>query len=249
MQIISLDEMKKKALQTKEQGSIKPRGFANALRGKEISIIAEIKHRSPSKGILCRNFNHIELAKAYAEAGAKAMSVLTDAEFFGGAKRYIPEVRKTTNLPVLRKDFIIHPYQIYEACILGADAVLLIAAILDDEVLKELCDLAQDFGIDVLLEVHDEKELKRAMNMGAKLIGINNRDLNTFATNVNTTFKLCEFVKSVNEDVVLVSESGIKSRADIENLKKHGVNAVLIGEALVTADDPKAKLNELLDTN
>ncbi len=178
------------------------------------------------------------------------MSVLTDAEFFGGAKRHIPEVRKTTNLPVLRKDFIIHPYQIYEACILGADAVLLIAAILDNEVLKELCDLAQDFEMDVLLEVHDEKELKRAMNMGAKLIGINNRDLNTFVTDINTTFKLCEFVKkSANEDVVLVSESGIKSRADIENFKKHGVNAVLIGEALVTADDPKAKLNELLDTN
>jgi len=242
---MSLSEIKGKAFKLKRE-KVQTRSFADALKSRGISVIAEIKRSSPSKGILCKYFDHIELAKSYAEAGAKAISVLTDEEFFRGSKEYILDVRKAVSLPILRKDFILDPYQIYEAYILGADAVLLIVAALDDKVLEELYNLACELKMDVLLEVHGEEELKRALDIDAKLIGINNRNLNTFTTDINITFELCEFVKSTNEDIVLVSESGIKSRADIEKLEEHGVDAVLIGEALVTADCPKAKLKELL---
>jgi indole-3-glycerol phosphate synthase len=221
-----------------------PIDLAKELKGEGISLIAEIKRASPSKGDLNVNLDAVALAKTYADNGAAAISVLTEKNYFKGSGQDLEAVKNALpNVPVLRKDFILDPYQLYEARVWGADAVLLIAAILDDSALKELITLSHRLGMHCLIEVHDENELKRALKCDAKLIGINNRNLQTLEVDINVTKKLRPLIPP---ECLVVSESGIKSQEDIEKLKAWGVDAVLIGEALVTASDIPAKIKELL---
>lgn len=233
-----------KALETSLPGLAPTRPLASALRRPgHVAIIAEAKKASPSKGILCHNFDPLKIAREYEQAGAAAISVLTEEKFFLGHPSYLSGVKKVTDIPVLRKDFIIDPYQIYESRVLGADAVLLIVAALSGEQLTELMSLAGELGIACLVEVHTEPELDRALSAGAEIIGINNRDLNTFKTDLNRTFLFQGLIKDPN--ITVVSESGIKSHADILRLRECGVHAALVGEALVRRADPGEGLKEL----
>jgi indole-3-glycerol phosphate synthase len=224
---------------------VKKRPFGPALRSSgEIRLIAEIKRRSPSRGDLCLDLDAAKLAKRYEEAGAAAISVLTDDYFFGGSLMDLYEARFTAWLPVLRKDFILDKVQIWQiAGERGADAMLLIVAALTDRNLRELLHEAKRYGIDCLVEVHSEIEVETAVRAGAEIIGINNRDLNTFEVDLKTTERLR---KLIPEGRIVVSESGIHSRADVEWLQGLGVDAILVGEALVTSPDPAAKIRELL---
>jgi indole-3-glycerol phosphate synthase len=221
-----------------------PRPFAEALRGDTISLIAEVKKASPSRGLLREDFDPVALAGAYAGAGAAAVSVLTEEPHFQGSLDDLASVRAALpdGPPLLRKDFLFTDYQLHEARVQGADAVLLITAILDSARLAQLIDLARSLDIDALVEVHDEPELERALAAGARLVGINNRDLRTFDVDLATTERLRPIVPP---DITVVSESGIFTHADIERLNAVDVHAVLIGEALVTAPDPAAKIREL----
>jgi indole-3-glycerol phosphate synthase len=217
---------------------------AALLRGKIPALIAEVKKASPSKGLLCPDFDPERLARSYEAAGAAAISVLTDAEFFQGSLDHLQRVKAVTvKTPVLRKDFIIDPYQLFEARLAGADAVLLIVAALDDAMLGELLHLAKVLELAALVEVHDETETIRALAAQATLIGINNRNLKTFEVTLETTFRLLPLI---GPERITVSESGIKGRNDIERLGEAGVRAVLIGEALVTAADPAVKIQEMM---
>ncbi len=209
----------------------------------EVSIIAEIKRASPVKGLLRADFNPRELAEAYRKGGAKAISVVTERDFFQGSSNYIAVAKQVTTLPVLRKDFIVSDYQVYESRVLGADAILLIAAILKDEDLNRLVTLAGTLGMEALIEVHDRTELRRALKAEAGLIGINNRNLKTFQVDLATTLDLAA---AISPGVFVISESGIATREDIIRLKRAGVKAALIGETLVRADDPCRKMKELL---
>lgn len=210
------------------------RGFADALsagKNRKLGLIAEVKKASPSKGLIRENFDPVALAKQYERAGADCISVLTDTRYFQGSGDYLKQIRQAVSLPLLRKDFIIDELQIYEARLLGADAVLLIAAILDNGQLTEYLGLAQSIGLDVLVEVHDESELERANRLqGVRLIGVNNRDLTTFHTDLSTTAALAP---NVRPGVVLVSESGITNANDIQYLADNGAGAVLIGETFM----------------
>lgn len=222
------------------------RGFANALRAKmkvgNAGIIAEIKHASPSKGLLCKEFYPALIAQSYAANGATCLSVLTDKDFFQGDIKDLIAARNACNLPVLRKDFIIDAYQVYQTRACGADAILLIAASLEDKDLYELTNLAQSLGLDVLLEVHDDVELERGLKVEPNIIGINNRNLRDFTTDLNITLNL---VHKVPSDGVLVTESGIRSKADVELMQKHGIHGFLVGESLMCAADPGRQLVEL----
>lgn len=221
------------------------RSFTQALRkSDEVTLIAEIKKASPSKGLIRPDFNPGEIAKIYSQSGASAISVLTDREFFQGSPEYLTTARDLGSLPVLRKDFIIDPYQIYEAKYLGADAILLIMAILSDREVAEFQKIASDLALQCLVEVHTEQELERALNAGAAIIGINNRNLQTFKTDINTTFRLRQLV--TDPDITVVSESGINTRADVVRLRENGVHAMLVGEALMRETDISAKIAELL---
>lgn len=217
--------------------------FALALSGNNIQLIAEVKRASPSRGILCPNFNPVELAKTYAQGGAAAISVLTEANYFEGSLDHLVAIREEVRLPLLRKDFIFDQYQIYESGAYGADALLLIVAILGQEQLEELLSLSHSLGLSCLVEVHNEAEVERALLSGAKIIGINNRDLNTFVVDINTTRRLRPLIP---RERIVISESGIRNRGDMEKLKGWGVNAILVGEALVTAGDILAKMRELI---
>jgi indole-3-glycerol phosphate synthase len=209
-----------------------PRDFLGALQRDTVVLIAEVKKASPSKGVLIADFDHLRLAKTYAENGAACISVLTDEQYFQGHLDYLEAISNTVNIPTLRKDFIIDPYQVYEARMVGAAAVLLIVAALSDSQLKDLHDLIIDQQMTPLVEVHNESEMERALKIGAKLIGINNRDLKSFYTDLAVTERLA---KMVSDDVTLVAESGMKSVADVVRMGAAGVHAVLIGEGLVTA--------------
>lgn len=208
--------------------------FENALKGNNIKIIAEVKKASPSKGLICEDFNPSEIAQDYKKANVDCISVLTEPFFFMGKNEYIKIVKKNGEKPVLRKDFIIDPAQIYEAKIIGADCVLLICAILDEKKLKEYLEIANSVGLSALVETHDEAEIKMAVNSGAKIIGVNNRNLKTFEVDFNNSINLRKYIPS---DIIFVSESGIKTRKDIEILENAGVNAVLIGEAFMKSDN------------
>ena len=220
-----------------------PLDFALALKGGYIRLIAEVKQASPSRGILSPELNPTELAQTYAEGGAAAISVLTEANYFKGNIDYLAAIREVVELPLLRKDFIFDPYQVYESRAYGADALLLIMAILSQEQLNELLSLSHSLGLKCLVEVHNEGEVERAVFNKAEIIGINNRDLNTFTVDINTTCRLRPLIPQTR---IVVSESGIGSRMDVEKLKKWGVNAVLVGEALVTASDVLTKMRELM---
>jgi indole-3-glycerol phosphate synthase len=196
--------------------------------------IFEIKKASPSKGIIRKNFNPLEILESYEKAGASAISVITEPEFFMGSKNYLKEVKEKTGLPVLRKDFLIHPFQIYEAYNLGADFLLLIAACLSDSELKLLYDITLSLGMNALIEVHNEPELVKALKVKPKLIGINNRDLATFKVDMDTSYKLQKMIPS---DIFVISESGIKTHDDLQRLKEEGFSGVLIGESLLNEDD------------
>jgi indole-3-glycerol phosphate synthase len=217
--------------------------FALALKGDHIRLIAEVKQASPSRGILTSNFSPTKLARTYAEGGAAAISVLTEANYFGGNIEHLAAIKEAVGLPLLRKDFIFDPYQVYESRAYGADALLLIATILSQGQLEELISLSHSVGLKCLVEVHNEGEVQRAVLSDAEIIGVNNRDLNTFAVDINTTRRLRPLIP---KEKITVSESGIKSKRDVEKLGKWGVDAVLVGEALVTASDVRAKMKELL---
>lgn len=224
-----------------------PRGFRAALQrtsdAKGTAIIAEVKKGSPSKGVIRADFDPLNIAAIYAENGAACLSILTDAHFFMGELAYIPAIRKVVDIPLLRKDFIFDPYQVYEARSAGADAILLIAAMLDPPLLRDLVALAGELALDVLLEVHDEGELEKALEVECAMIGINNRDLRTFDTNLSTTERLAARIPS---DRLIVAESGINSRADLLRLADAGAKAFLIGESLMREADIGAKLRVLL---
>ncbi len=207
-----------------------------------VAVIAEIKKASPSKGVLRADFDPVAIAKSYASAGACCLSVLTDRKFFQGSEEFLTSAREASGLPVLRKDFIIDPYQVYEARLIGADCVLLIVAALGDASLTELLILARDLGMDVLVEVHDESELERALRVDARLIGINNRDLRSFETRLETTLRLLD---QIPNDRLVVTESGIHTRDDVSLMRSNGVSVFLVGEAFMKADDPGECLRDL----
>jgi indole-3-glycerol phosphate synthase len=222
------------------------RGFVDSLQAKvaagEAGVIAEIKKASPSKGVLRQDFDPAAIAVSYADYGAACLSVLTDVDFFQGGDAYLQQARAACSLPVIRKDFIIDPYQVYEARAIGADCILLIAACLDDGRMADLNALAHELGMDVLVEVHDTAELARALAVPGRMIGINNRNLRTFEVSLQTTLAL---LSDVPEDRLVVTESGIHNRDDVQLMREHGVNAFLVGEAFMRAEDPGEKLAEL----
>ncbi|MGV6817911.1 MAG: indole-3-glycerol phosphate synthase TrpC [Thiotrichales bacterium] len=222
------------------------RGFLNAIEAKlahgDPAVIAEIKRASPSKGLIRPDFEPASIAASYEQAGAACLSVLTDIDFFQGADSYLQQAREASALPALRKDFTIDAYQIYEARALGADCILLIVAALDDDQLKAYSQLAQELGMDALIEVHDQAELERALICPSRLIGINNRNLRTFETTLDTTLSL---LGQVPDDRLLVTESGIHTREDVMRMRENGVNTFLVGEAFMRAENPGAELSEL----
>lgn len=223
------------ALEARAAAAPPPRPFRDALEGPDVSVIAEVKRRSPGAGEIRPGLDPAQLAGRYAKAGAAAVSVLTDRDYFGGAIGDLEGVARAVSLPVLRKDFLIHPLQVLEARAAGADAVLLIVRILDDPALLELLRLARGMGLGVLVEVHDRVELDRALTAGAEVVGINNRDLGTFRTRLEVTEELLPHIPA---GCVVVSESGIRSRTDVARLGRAGVQAVLVGESLLRAPDP-----------
>ncbi len=222
------------------------RGFAAALHASiaagRAAVIAEIKKASPSKGVIRADFHPAEIARSYQRGGASCLSVLTDVDFFQGADRYLQEARAACTLPVLRKDFVIDAYQLYEARRLGADCILLIVAALGDAALAELSGLALDLGMDVLVEVHDIDELERALQVPVPLVGINNRNLRTFEVSLDTTLAMRDMVP---KDRLLVTESGIATAADVALLRGNGVECFLVGEAFMRAEDPGTELARL----
>ena len=235
-----LKELKRAALEQPP-----PRNFASALRGEHIRLIAEVKKASPSRGIIRPDFNPVEIAQTYADNGASAISVLTEARYFQGSLNHLKDIRNALGNkrpPLLRKDFIHDPYQVYESRAYGADGLLLIVAILKPEKLEELLRLSHQLGMSCLVEVHNEVELEIALNSGAGVIGINNRDLRTFTVDIATTKRLRPLIPP---DRIVVSESGIKSRSDMEKMRQWGVDAVLIGESLISAPDIAAKMKGL----
>jgi len=222
------------------------RGFIRSIEKKinnnQSAVIAEIKKASPSKGLLRENFEPAEIAKSYAAHGAACLSILTDKDYFQGDEDYLQQARAACELPVIRKDFIIDPYQVYEARVINADCILLIVSALDDKALHSLFHLAEELQMDVLMEVHDEQEMKRALTTGARLIGINNRNLRTFETSLDTTLNMLDMV---DEHHILVTESGIHTRDDVQLMRDNGVHAFLVGEAFMRAESPGEKLAEL----
>ncbi len=240
-EILSLENLRMHA----EQAGT-PRGFIHAIEKKiadrQPAIIAEIKKASPSKGVLRENFIPSAIAKSYENSGAACLSVLTDADFFQGNEKFLMQARSSCTLPVIRKDFIIDPYQVYEARSINADCILLIVAALDDVMLMKLLTLAHAQGMDALVEVHDKDEMKRALACGARLVGINNRSLHTFETSLQTTLDMIDMVP---DDRILVTESGIHTVEDVKLMRDHDVHAFLVGEAFMRAEDPGSKLAEL----
>ena len=222
------------------------RGFIQSIENKidagQAGVIAEIKKASPSKGVMRENFIPADIAKSYESAGAACLSILTDRDFFQGSTDYLMQARAATQLPVIRKDFIIDPYQVYEARAMNADCILLIVSALGDAMLNELLGLAHHLGMDVLMEVHDREEMQRAIQTGARLIGVNNRNLRTFELSLNTTLDMLDMLP---EDRILVTESGIHTPDDVKLMRDNNVNAFLVGEAFMRADIPGDKLAEL----
>jgi len=238
---VSLDQLKAQL-----DDADAPRGFVQSLKDKiaagQSGVIAEIKKASPSKGVLREHFVPPEIAKSYADHGAACLSVLTDVDFFQGGDAYLKQARAACSLPVIRKDFIVDPYQVYEARAMSADCILLIVACLTDRQLADLNALAMKLGMDVLIEVHDAEELERALKVPNPMIGINNRNLRTFDVSLQTTLDL---LASISDDRLVVTESGIHAPEDVALMREHNVNAFLVGEAFMRADEPGEKLAAL----
>lgn len=236
---VPLSEMKKRA-EALDANTDFP--FRKALSGDEISFICEVKRASPSKGLIAPDFPYLDIARDYERAGASAISCLTEPFWFKGRDEYLAEISNAVKIPVLRKDFTVDEYMIYQAKTLGASAVLLICSILSKEQLSEYLGIAHSLGLSALVEAHDEDEVRTALSVGAGIIGVNNRDLRTFTVDINNSARLR---KLVPPEILFVSESGIKTAADIEALRSNGTNAVLIGETLMRSPDKKAALDEL----
>ncbi len=238
---VPLEEVKKRAMRQSP-----PRSFARALNGRPFAVIAEVKKASPSRGVICRDFDPAGIAAIYSQGGAAAISVLTEEKYFQGKLGYVETIRENLKdkcPPLLRKDFILDAYQVHQSRAAGADALLLIAAILTRGRLKELLDLSHELGMDCLVETHNEPEMETALAAGAGIIGINNRDLHTFKVDLDTTQRLRPLVPPGR---LVVSESGIRGHQDILKMKEWGVNAALVGEALVSAPDIALKMRELI---
>ena len=238
-EIVPLDDLKKEVSQLEISDEFP---FKKALSGDDISIIAEVKRASPSKGLIAEDFDYVAIAKEYEAAGASAISVLTEPYFFKGDNEYLKEIADNVSIPILRKDFVIDEYMIWEAKLLGASAVLLIVSILDIVTLKKFLDLAHDLGLSAIVEAHDSDEIMRAMTVGAEIVGVNNRNLKDFTVDIENSISLRRCVSS---DVIFISESGIKTKEDVTILKENDVDAVLIGETLMKCDDKKAMISEL----
>ena len=243
---LSLANQRERAQANNQDAALKPRGFIRSIEQKIASgkagVITEIKKASPSKGILRENFKPAEIAQSYEKHGATCLSVLTDVDYFQGCNTYLQEARAACSIPVLRKDFTIDPYQIYEARAIGADAILLIVACLELNQMKELEACAHELGLDVLVEVHNAAELDQALELKTPLLGINNRNLKTFEVTLQTTLSL---LSSVPNNKTLVTESGILNRADVQLMRNNQVNAFLVGEAFMRSADPGIALSEL----
>lgn len=242
--LLAQQQVPEEELKAKALSLTATRPFIEAItKPRQISLIAEIKKASPSRGIIREDFNPQEIAKSYQDAGVQAISVLTEEDFFMGSPSYINEVKAITSVPVLRKDFIIEPYQVYESRYLGADAILLIADLLTKDQITEFMRIASGLGMDCLVEVHDEKELKKVLGLKVPLIGINNRDLHTLEVDFKTTEKLYTLIPRGNPVVV---ESGVKSYQDVLFLKILGVSAILVGEAFMSAENITKKVEEIM---
>ena len=241
----TIDDLKLR-IEANRNGPMAPRGFAKAMQAKLDlglpAVIAEAKKASPSKGVIRESFNPAAIAASYQAGGAACMSVLTDADFFQGHEDYLQQARAACELPVIRKDFIVDPYQVYESRAIGADCILLIVACLEDQQMQQLAQLAEDLGMDVLVESHDAQELARALKLRTPLVGINNRNLHTFDLTLQTTFDLLAMMP---EDRMVITESGIHTPADVVLMQDQNVNAFLVGESFMRASDPGAKLAEL----
>lgn len=237
--LVSFDEMKQKA-ESMEKGDF---SFENTLKNNKVSIISEVKKASPSKGVISEDFPYIEVAKAYEKAGCHCLSVLTEPKWFLGSDQIFQEVRKVTRLPMLRKDFTVDAYQIYQAKVMGADAILLICALLDTETVKNYLKICDDLGISALVETHDGEELESAQQAGARLVGVNNRNLKDFSVDLGNASHLR---KQLKKDVIFVAESGISTPEDGIQLVKDGANALLIGEALMRTTDKSAFVSAVL---
>lgn len=235
----SLESVREEALSIKPE---KPFCFEAALKKEDIAFICEVKKASPSKGLIAPDFPYVHIARDYEAAGADAISVLTEPEYFLGSDDYLSAVKRAVNIPVIRKDFTIDPYQIYEARIIGADAVLLICALLDTEVLTEYIRIADTLGLTALVEAHDAAEVASALEAGARVIGVNNRNLKTFEVDIENSARLRQLVP---EHITFVSESGIKTPGDIDALRKNGTDAVLIGETLMRSSRKAEELARL----
>jgi indole-3-glycerol phosphate synthase len=238
-QHISPQEMKQNALAVPGKEGFP---FEAALGKPELSFICEVKRASPSKGLIAPEFPYVDIAREYEKIGAAAISCLTERDYFKGSIRYLQEIAAAVTIPVLRKDFIIDEYQIYEARAIGAAAILLICAVLDDEKLVRFFNLAQELGLSVLVEAHDEREVQRAIACGARIIGVNNRNLKDFTVSLDTS---CRLRALVPPQIRFVAESGIRTRAHIDKLRQHGVDAMLIGETLMRSPDKQAMIDEL----
>ena len=236
--LLPLDELKRRALRL-------PKGdfpFESALRRQGLSFICECKKASPSKGLIAADFPYLDIARAYEAAGADAISILTEPEFFLGNDKFLSEIAAQVSIPCLRKDFVVDAYQIWQAKVLGAAAVLLICSILDDGRLKNFIALAEELGLSALVEAHDAAEIKRAVDGGAKIIGVNNRNLKDFSVDMDNAKRLRELVPP---EIIFVSESGVQSADDVKKIRALGADAVLVGEVLMRAADKKSKLAEL----
>lgn len=237
-EIISLEEIQHKAYKMKKGNFC----FEKALRSKDISFICEIKKASPSKGIISENFPYLDIAREYEKAGAAVISVLTEPNYFLGSDSYLTEIKKQVSIPLLRKDFTIDEYQIYEAKVLGADAVLLICTLLDIKTIKRYLTICESLGLSAIVEVHDAKEVDSALQAGVNIIGINNRDLKTFKVDINTYLNLKSLIP---KNILTIAESGIKTPYDVKVVKIAGADAVLVGETLMLSKDRSATLKQL----
>lgn len=234
-----LNKVKAQALELPKGGF----EFENALKNNSLSFICEVKKASPSKGVIAESFPYLEIAKEYERAGAACISCLTEPKWFMGSDKYLKEITEAVSIPVLRKDFTICEYQIYEAKLLGAKAVLLICALLDTDTISQYIKICDTLGISAVVEAHDENEIKSALSAGARIIGVNNRNLKDFTVDVNNS---TQYRSMIPDDIIFISESGIKTHKDIKVLIENGTNAVLIGETLMRAENKKAMLEELL---